>query len=169
MTRASLPPVLVMVVAAMVAGCADRVAAPATVTPQPDPAGIATLVVKGAPSKPGALVTLSARLTRPAAAKQAGAYLAHIEYDTTLVTYVGQGDATGGIAAFHAQAGVLRVAGASLDGYGDGVLFNAQFRVARAGAQPDLRLVIDELRDMNLNDRLPPQVSSRSSLVRPWR
>jgi hypothetical protein len=167
MTRASFRPVFVVVAAAFTSACADRVAAPARVSP--DPVSVATLVVKGLPTKPGAIVTLSAHLTQVAAAKRTGAYLAHIEYDTTLVTYVGQGDATGGIAAFHAQDGVLRAAGATLDGYGDGVLFNAQFRVTRASSSAELRLVIDELRDVNLGDRLPPQLSARSSLLRPWR
>jgi hypothetical protein len=169
MTRVSRRRVLVVVAAAFAASCADRVDAPSSVAPTPDPAGIATLVVTGAPTRPGVIVTLAAHLTQGTAVKRTGAYLAHIEYDTTLITYVGQGDATGGIAAFHAQAGVLRVAGASLDGYTGGVLFNAQFRVARTGAQPELRLVIDELRDMDLNDRLPPAVAARSSVVRPWR
>ncbi len=166
MTRASGRPVVLVLAAAFAAGCADRVAAPSLIAP--DPAAVATLVVKGS-AKAGSIATLSARLTQTAAAKRTGAYLAHIEYDTSLVTYVGQGDATGGIAAFHAQNGVLRVAGATLDGYGDGVLFNVQFRVTRASSQGSLRLVIDELRDVNLGDRLPRETSARSSLLRPWR
>jgi hypothetical protein len=169
MTRLLLPRVLVASAAAVVAGCADRLAAPAGIVTAPDPAAIATLVVNGSPSRPGAVVTLSAHLTQPTAAKRTGAYLAHVEYDTALVTYVGQGDGTGGIAAFHAQDGVLRVAGASLDGYGGGVLFNAVFRVSRTSSHAEIKLVIDELRDVNLSDRLPPQLSSRSSLLRPWR
>jgi hypothetical protein len=151
----------------VVAACADRVSAPPKVVP--DPSGVATLVVSGSASKPGATVTVSAHLSQAAAAKQTGAYLARIEYDTTVVTYLGQGDGTGGIAAFHAQDGVLRVAGATLDGYLGGVLFNAQFRVVQPSSQAELRLVIDELRDLNLSDRLPVQASARSALVRPWR
>lgn len=169
MTRVSLPRVFVALIAAVVAGCADRVVAPSGGVTAPDPAAIATLVVNGSVSRPGDVVTLSAHLTQATAAKRTGAYLAHVEYDTALVTYVGQGDATGGIAAFHAQDGVLRVAGASLDGYNGGVLFNAQFRVAKPSSGAEIRLVIDELRDVNLSDRLPAQLSSRSSLLRPWR
>jgi hypothetical protein len=166
MTRVSLRSLFTPIATAIVAGCADRVAAPARVVPDPVP--IATLVVKGSANRPGDVVTLSAHLTESGAAKRTGAYLAHIEYDTALVAYVGQGAATGGLAAFHADAGVLRVAGASLDGYADGVLFNAQFRVARAQPQAQLRLVIDELRDVNLNSRLPAQLAARSALLRPW-
>jgi len=166
MTRASLRSVVVALAATLIAGCTDRLNAPLRVAP--DPSAVATLVVNGSASKPGAVVTLSARLTQSAAAKRTGAYLAHIEYDTTLVTYVGQGDATGGIAAFHAERGVLRVAGATLDGYGDGVLFNAQFRVTRTTPGAEIRLVIDQLRDVNAADRLPAQASARSSLLRPW-
>src|SRR5262249_9423532 len=158
---------VVPLAAAIVAGCADRVEAPARVAPEPVP--IATLVVKGSANRPGDVVTLSARLTESSAAKRTGAYLAHIEDDTALVRYVGQGQATGGLSAFRADAGVLRVAGASLDGYADGVLFNAQFRVARSQPQAELRLVIDELRDVNLSDRLPAQPGARSALLRPWR
>jgi hypothetical protein len=135
----------------------------------PDPVSIATLVVNGSATRAGDVFTLSVRLTNVAAATRAGAYLAHIEYDTALVAFAGQGDATGGISAFNAQAGVLRVAGASLDGYSSGVLFNARFRVARTSSQAEVRLVIDELRDVNASDRLPPQVGARSSLVRPFR
>ena len=149
------------------AGCADRVESPVRVVP--DPVSIATLIVNGSANRAGDVITLSARLTNAAAATRAGAYLAHIEYDTTLVSFVGQGDVTGGISAFNAQTGILRVAGASLDGYTGGVLFNARFRVARTSAQAEVRLVIDELRDVNANDRLPPQVGARSSLVRPFR
>jgi hypothetical protein len=159
--------ILSIALAAVVAACADRVVAPSRVAP--DPTSIATLVVRGSGNRPGSVVTLAAHLTDAAAANRTGAYLAHIEYDTSLVAYVGQGDAAGGIAAFHADGGVLRVAGASLDGYAGGVLFNVQFRVARASSQPELRLVIDELRDMNLRDRLPPQIGARSALLRPWR
>src|SRR5262249_38784535 len=133
-----------------------------------DPVSIATLVVHGPATHVGDVVTLSARLTSTTASR-AGAYLAHIEYDTTIVSFVGQGDATTGIAAFHAQNGVLRIAGASLDGYTAGIIFNAQFRVARTSSQSEVRLVIDELRDVNRNDRLPPQIGARSSLLRPFR
>jgi hypothetical protein len=159
--------VLIAVMTVGIMGCADRVDAPARVVAEP--ASIATLVVKGAAGHAGDVVTLSARLTETTVAKRTGAFLAHIEYDTALVTYIGQGDAAGGIAAFHAQSGVLRAAGASLDGYGSGVLFNAQFRVARPSSGAEVRLVIDELRDMSLNDRLPPQPGARSSVVRPFR
>jgi hypothetical protein len=158
---------LTMVAAGAIVGCADRVEAPVRVAP--DPMSIATLVVNGSARRAGDIVTLSARLTDATASTRTGAFLAHIEYDTTLVSFVDQGDATGGIAAFHAQAGALRVAGASLDGYSGGVLFNARFRVARTSPQAEVRLVIDELRDMNLSDRLPPQIGARSSLVRPFR
>jgi hypothetical protein len=167
MTRRSPRSLIVPIASAVVAGCADRVEAPARVAPEPVP--IARLVVKGSGNRPGDVVTLSARLTEGSAAKRTGAYIAHVEYDTAVVTYVGQGPATGGLSAFRADAGVLRVAGASLDGYTDGVLFNAQFRVARAEPQSELRLVIDELRDVNLADRLPAQPGARSALVRPWR
>jgi hypothetical protein len=49
------------------------------------------------------------------------------------------------------------------------VLFNARFKVTRASAEGAIRLVIDELRDVNLSDRLPAQVGARSALLRPWR
>jgi hypothetical protein len=167
MSRSLFRWLVVPIAALIVAGCADRVDAPARVAPEPVP--IATLVVRGSANRPGDIVTLSAHLTEASAAKRTGAYLAHIEYDTALVTYVGQGQATGGLSAFRADAGVLRVAGASLDGYANGVLFNAQFRVARTEPQAALRLVIDELRDVNLSDRLPTQPGARSALLRPWR
>jgi len=150
-----------------VAACADRVEGPARIAP--DPTSIATLVISGSADKPGAIVTLSAHLVDAAAAKHTGAYLAHIEYDTTLVSYVEPGDAAGGIWALHAQGGVLRAAGASLSGYTNGVLFNAHFRVTRVSPAAELRLVIDELRDVNLSNRLPPQIGARSAIARPGR
>jgi len=149
------------------AACTDHVEAPVLVAP--GPASIASLVVTGSATHAGDVVVLSARLTQSTAATRTGAYLAHIEYDSALVSFVGQGDATGGIAAFYAQNGVLRVAGASLDGYSAGVLFNARFRVAHPSSQTEVRLVLDELRDVNLSDRLPPQIGARSALVRPFR
>jgi hypothetical protein len=154
-------------IAALVAACTDRVDAPVRVAPEPT--SIATLVVGGTARRSGDIITLSARLASSATTTRAGAFLAHIEYDSTLIAFVGEGDAAGGIAAFHAAAGVLKVAGASLDGYAGGLLFNARFRVARPSSQAEVRLVIDELRDVNASDRLPPQVGARSSLVRPFR
>lgn len=153
--------------AIVVAACADRVEGPTRVAP--DPTSIATLVISGSANKAGAIVTLSAHLSDPSAAKRTGAYLAHIEYDTTFVSYVEPGDQAGGISAFHAQGGVLRAAGASLSGYTNGVLFNAHFRVTRVSPAAELRLVIDELRDVNLSNRLPPQIGARSAIARPGR
>ena len=152
--------------AIVVAACADRVEGPMRVAP--DPTSIATLVISGS-NKPGSIVTLSAHLVNATAAKSAGAFVAHIEYDTTLVSYVEPGDAAGGISAFHAQSGVLRAAGASLSGYTNGVLFNAHFRVTRVSPTAEVRLVIDELRDVNLSNRLPSQIGARSAIARPWR
>ncbi|MGH7617438.1 MAG: hypothetical protein ACREPM_09450 [Gemmatimonadaceae bacterium] len=169
MTRASVSAIVVAIAAAVAAGCADRLTAPSGSLTAPDPTSVAALVVSGPAVRPGAVVTVSARLTQPSAAQRTGAYLVHVEYDTTLVTFVGQGDGTSGIAAFHAESGVLRVAGASLDGYTGGVLFNAQFRIAHPSSAAEIKLVIDELRDVNLSDRLPAQASARSSLLRPWR
>ena len=150
-----------------VAACADRVDGPPRVVP--DPTSIATLVISGSANRPGAIVTLSAHLVDASSAKHTGAYLAHIEYDTTLVSYVEPGDAAGGIWALHAQGGVLRAAGASLSGYTNGVLFNAHFRVTRVSPSAELRLVIDELRDVNLSNRLPAQIGARSAIARPGR
>jgi hypothetical protein len=153
--------------AVVVAACADRVAEPLRVAP--DPTSIATLVVTGSADHAGAIVTISAHLSNAAAQARAGAFVAHIEYDTSLVSFVDQGDAAGGIAAFHADQGVLRVAGASLQGYSGGVLFNARFKLTRVSPATELRLVIDQLRDVNLSDRLPPAIGARSAVARPSR
>jgi hypothetical protein len=154
--------------AVVLAGCADAVA-PASGVTTPAPESIASLVVTGAPTRPGAVITFSARLTSEAVVRRAGAYAARIEYDPELLTYVGEGKATAGLVAFNDTLGVLRVAGASLDGYADGVLFNARFKVARTAQDAEMRLVIDELRDMTASDRLPPQAATRTALLRPWK
>jgi len=160
--------VAAVALAVAVTGCADRVASPA-LGAAPSPASIAGLVMTGAPRRPGAVVTLSARLASGAPVSRAGAFLARIEYDTAQFAFEGQGGATSGIAAFHAERGVLRVAGASLDGYAGGVLFNARFRVTGPAPDGEVRLVIDELRDVNLADRLPAAPAARTALLRPWR
>jgi len=151
-----------------VVGCADAVAPTSGVTtPTPEP--IASLVVTGAPNRAGAVVTVSARLSSDAVARRAGAYAARIEYDPALLAYVGEGKSTSGLVAFNDTLGVLRVAGASLDGYADGVLFNARFKVTRTAQEAEMRLVIDELRDMRASDRLPAEAATRSALLRPWK
>ena len=114
-------------------------------------------------------MTFTARLNGTASTKKAGAYAARVLYDSTVVAYVGEGASTSGLVAFNAVGGVLKVAGASLDGYADGVLFNAKFRVFRPSADAELTLVIDELRDVSASDRLPPQTTSRTALLRPWK
>jgi hypothetical protein len=161
-----LLPLLVLLV--LLAGCADAVASTSGVT-TPAPASIASLVVTGAPSRAGAVVTLSARLTADAIGERTGAYAARIEYDPAVLTYVGQGTSTSGLVAFNDTLGVLRVAGASLDGYADGVLFNARFKVTRTAQEAEMRLVIDELRDLRASDRLPAEAATRSALLRPWK
>ena len=118
------------------------------------------------PTPIGRRVTLTAKLSD--ASRRAGAYAARIEFDTTAVAYVGEGDATSGLVAYHASGGVLKVAGASLDGYTDGVLFKARFRVVRASSAEQIRLVIDELRDVGAANRLPALAASRAALLRPW-
>ena len=157
------------VLAMALTGCSDQTVSPATTVPAPEP-GLASLVMKSTPGHqtPG-VVTFSARLTQAAARKTAGAFVAHLAYDTTAVAYVGQGDATGGLSAAYAQSGILRVAGASLEGFTDGVLFNAQFRLQRPSADAEVRLVIDELRDVGRVDRLPAPLGSRSASIHPWR
>ena len=152
----------------LLVGCADAVApASGATTPAPEP--IASLVVAGAPSRAGAVVTLSARLTSEVIGERTGAYAARIEYDPAVLTYVGEGKSTSGLVAFNDTLGVLRVAGASLDGYADGVLFNARFKVARTAQDAEMKLVIDELRDMRASDRLPTDAATRSALLRPWK
>jgi hypothetical protein len=152
----------------VLAGCADAVSSASGVS-APAPESIASLVVSGAPSKPGAVVTFSARLTSDAVARRAGAYSARIEYDPAVLAYVGEGKGTSGLVAFNDTLGVLRVAGASLDGYADGVLFNARFKVTRTTPAAEMRLVIDELRDMSASNRLPPDASTRTALLHPWK
>ena len=146
--------------------CADRVEAPSVA---PSAASIASLVVSGSARQTDGIVTFTARLNSAAAPKRTGAYTAHIEYDPSVVAYVGEGETSTGLSAFHAESGVLRVAGTSLDGYADGILFNARFRVTRATAAAELRLVIDQLRGTDLGDRLPAQLTARTALLRPWR
>ena len=160
MKRVSLLAVVVL------AACGDQVAAPGRIAPEPMP--IASLVLS-APPRSGGLVTVAARLNTEALVKRAGAYSARVEFDPAVVSYVGEGSTTSGLVAFNATDGVLRVAGASLDGYDDGVLFNAKFRVANPTTTAELRLVIDELRDVSASDRLPSQTASRSALLRPWK
>jgi hypothetical protein len=152
----------------LLVGCSDAVA-PASGVTSPAPESIASLVVTGAPTRAGAVVTLSARLSSDAVARRAGAYSARIEYDPALLAYVGEGKSTSGLVAFNDTLGVLRVAGASLDGYADGVLFNARFKVARPVANAEVRLVLDELRDTRASDRLPPDAATRTALLRPWK
>ncbi len=152
----------------LLVGCSDAVA-PASGATSPAPESIAALVVTGAPTRAGAVVTLSARLASDAVARRAGAYAARIEYDPALLAYVGEGKSTSGLVAFSDTLGVLRVAGASLDGYADGVLFNARFKVARPVANAEVRLVLDELRDLRASDRLPPEAATRTALLRPWK
>jgi len=154
--------------AVLLVGCADAVASTSGVT-EPAPEPIASLVFTGAPSRAGAVVTLSARLTSDAIGERTGAYAARIEYDPAVLTYVGEGKSTSGLVAFNDTLGVLRVAGASLDGYADGVLFNARFKVTRTAQDAEMRLVIDELRDMRAISRLPSDAATRSALLRPWR
>lgn len=163
MKRAFLLPTVVLLV-----GCADAVASTSGVT-TPAPESIASLVLSGAPSKAGAVVTLSARLSSDAVARRAGAYAARIDYDPTLLAYVGEGKSAGGLVAFNDTLGVLRVAGASLDGYTDGVLFNARFKVLRSAPDAEMRLVIDELRDMSASSRLPARPETRTALLHPWK
>ena len=158
-------PLLVM--ALISSGCAERVEAPALAVASP--ASIAALVVSGSASQSNGTVTFTARLNAAASPKHTGAYAAHVEYDPNVVDYLDEGEASSGLVAFHAESGVLRVAGTSLDGYADGVLFNARFRVTRPSAKTELRLVIDQLRGTDLSDRLPEQVTARTALLRPWR
>ena len=152
----------------LLVGCADAVTSTSGVT-APAPESIASLVVTGAPSRAGAVVTLSARLTSDVVGARTGAYAARIEYDPAVLTYVGEGTSTSGLVAFNDTLGVLRVAGASLDGYAGGVLFNARFKVTRTAQDAEMRLVIDELRDMRASDRLPADAATRSALLRPWK
>ncbi len=159
---------LLPLVAALLAGCADAVASTSGVS-APAPESIASLVMAGAPSHAGSVVTFSVRLSSDAAARRAGAYSARIEYDPSLLSYVGEGKSVGGLVAFNDTLGVLRVAGASLDGYSDGVLFNARFKVARAMPDAEMRLVIDELRDMTATNRLPSDAATRTALLHPWK
>ncbi|MGH2901211.1 MAG: cohesin domain-containing protein [Solirubrobacteraceae bacterium] len=157
---------LVASVAVVLGACAEHAEAPSTaLAPEP----IAALAVSGSTRQTGSIVTLTARLNGPALTRRAGAYAARVEFDPGVVAYVGEGDATSGLVAFNATTGVLKVAGASLDGYADGVLFNARFRVTRSSPTSELRLVIDDLRDMTARDRLTGQSSSRTALVRPWK
>jgi hypothetical protein len=143
--------------------CSEHAAAPDL---RPAPASVATLMLRGDPRPLGSVVTFSAKLND--ASRRAGAYAARIEFDTTAVAYAGEGEATSGLVAFHAAGGVLKVAGASLDGYADGVLFHARFRVVRASSAEPIRLVIDELRDVGAVNRLPALAASRAALLRPW-
>jgi hypothetical protein len=143
--------------------CADRVAAPVTTAPRAE-LPIATL----SSQQSDGIVTLTARVNG-SLGQRAGAYAARIVFDPTVVTYVGEGDATAGLVAFNATDSLLKIAGASLDGYAGGVLFNARFRVARPTTDAELRLVIDELRDMTAADRLPAQPLARTALLRPWK
>jgi len=64
---------------------------------------------------------------------------------------------------------VLKVAGASLEGFAESVLFRARFRVVKPLSSASIHLVIDELRDVNAADRLPTDVGTRSAILRPWR
>jgi hypothetical protein len=157
----------IFVLAIVSSGCAERVAEPALAAPSA--ASIAALVVSGSTRQTDGIVTFTARLNAAASPRHAGAYAAHVEYDPNVVDYLGEGDASSGLVAFHAESGVLRVAGTSLDGYADGVLFNARFRVTRASVKTELRLVIDQLRGTDLSDRLPEQLTARTALLRPWR
>src|SRR4051812_42495268 len=146
-------------------GCADHIDEPVNVVPSPAP--IAALSVSA--QQTDGIVTLTARLNAAAGPQRVGAFTAHVEYDPSVVTYIGDGDAIAGLAASYAKAGVLRVAGTSLDGYKNGVLFNARFRVTHATRGAELKLVIDELRGTDLVDRLPAPLTARTALLRPWK
>jgi hypothetical protein len=151
----------------LLAGCADVVASTSGVTTSA-PASIASLTVTKGVARVGEEITFTVRLTSGSTARRTGAYAARIEYDPADILYAGEATATSGLVAANDERGVLRVAGASLDGYADGVLFDARFKVKRRAPVGELRLVIDQLRDVGAVDRLPAETAIRTAILHPW-
>lgn len=135
-------------------GCqSDR--ADVTALDQPLPPETAVLVASLADPPVGTEITVTARVTPIHDHNFIGSFSSILRYDTTAVIFEGEVPLEGGLRAVNgSEAGVVRVAGASADGFRDGRLFAVRLRVLRRGALSTLALAVPQLGGVTFGNRL---------------
>ena len=161
-TARLLAPALI-VAASLVAACSDR----RPVDPAPQPQAFAYVTLSDSAPSAGDTVRVAVRLRADLEIGSVGSFSATLRYDRAALTMASE--AAVGDGALRAvnltEAGVVRAAGASADGFGDAPLFVVQFRVARPQGIRDIRLDFSEINavgraDLRRNLKVSPVVAS---------
>ena len=145
-----------LVVVVLTVACQDEhrrpVTAPAT-APRSDTVFFVT--VSNAEPAAGATVTVTANVAQRAGFKPVASFKAHLRYDATGLTFLRESRLPSGIRAFHPQPGDLIAAGAAAEGFQDGRLFAATFRIQNPAALASLALEVEELNGTDFANQLP--------------
>lgn len=147
-------PLLMLVVAVAVTGCDDD-RHPTMLPTAPEQGSVAFVAVSDLDAPAGATVTVSAIVRQGSGIARVGAFTARLQYDTTGLEFVEELSLADGMRAVTARGGSVRAAGANAQGFDDGRLFAATFRVVRPAALRTLTLEIPELTGVDFTDGRP--------------
>ena len=153
---------IALIALALAAACRETRTTPNVIPVVEQDSAIVALAVSDTAPPVGSVVLVTARL-RTAGDSTAASYTARLQFDSTALRYVSDETISdGAMRASNPQPGLLRVAGAGVNGFTTGALFGARFEVLHLGALQSLHLTFDELHDSAVRDlRATIRVSQR--------
>jgi hypothetical protein len=145
--------------AVMLTACRDRqaITPPAAVVPAAPPSVPAPhsvyLTVSNLAPDIGSEIVVAANVRLDNSISVAS-FLAHLDYDATMLTYMGEDPGSDMMHVVNPQVKQITVAAASAQGSASGVLFRLRFRVDDPAGLGSLSLRLDDLNDVNYQSQV---------------